>query len=103
MDRLSNTPVDRLISWIYGSLDLSVMGAFHNDEGVRLIREIRKEDGFLLCRPSEMYMVYSLANAQREIEGDYAEVGVYKGATARLVCEVKRGKNLHLLDRKSVV
>ena len=98
LDKLANTPVDRIISWAYGILDLSVMGAFHDDEGVRLIKQIRKEDALLLCRPSEMYMIYSLANAQRGLPGDYAEVGVYKGATARLICQVKGTKQLHLFD-----
>lgn len=74
------------------------MGAFHQDVGLQLIKEIRKEDGFLMCRPSEMYIIHSLANAQQTLDGDYAEVGVYRGATARLICEAKGDKHLHLFD-----
>ncbi len=98
MDKLSNTWVDRLVSRFYAALELKVMAAFHPDEGLELIRKVRKEDVFLCCRPSEMYAVYSLASAQRSLEGDYAEVGVYKGATARLICEAKGDKTLHLFD-----
>ncbi len=74
------------------------MRALHDDDGVRLITRLRQEDGALLCRPSEMYMVYSLARAQAVLEGDFAEVGVYQGATARLICEAKGAKTLHLFD-----
>jgi O-methyltransferase len=98
MDRLSNTWVDRLVSRFYAALELKVMAAFHPDQGLELIRKVRKEDVFLCCRPSEMYAVYSLAGAQQALEGDYAEVGVYKGATARLICQAKGEKALHLFD-----
>src|SRR5258708_14722189 len=74
------------------------MSFFHDDDGLSLIRKIRKEDFFLLSRPSEMYVIHSLAAAQRNLEGDYAEVGVYKGATAKLICEAKGNKFLHLFD-----
>jgi hypothetical protein len=45
-----------------------------------------------------MYVIHSLAAAQRNLAGDYAEVGVYKGATAKLICEAKQEKALHLFD-----
>lgn len=98
MEKLANTWVDKVVSRLYAALEMKVMGAFHQDEGVRLIRAIRYEDRYLLCRPSEMYLIYSLALAQRDLEGDYAELGVYKGATAKLICEAKGDKSLHLFD-----
>jgi len=32
------------------------------------------------------------------MEGDLAEVGVYQGGSAKLICEVKRDKDLYLFD-----
>jgi hypothetical protein len=98
VDRLSNTWIDKIISRAHASLEVSTMSFFHDDDGLSLIRKIRKEDFFLLSRPSEMYVIHSLAAAQRRLDGDYAEVGVYKGATAKLICEAKGDKTLHLFD-----
>ncbi len=44
------------------------------------INEIRKVDGSILCRPSEMFMVQAVAAGQIPVPGDYAEVGVYKAS-----------------------
>lgn len=96
--KFSNTWLDKFLSRAYAALEVNVMSAFHQDDGLRLVREVRKEDGFLLCRPSEMYIVYSLALAQRKLAGAFAELGVYKGATAKLICEAKGDKELHLFD-----
>jgi hypothetical protein len=98
VDLIANTPLDRWVSRAYWLVDMAVMGAFHEDEGLRLIREIKREDGQPLCRASELYMVYSLAKAQQALPGDFAEVGVYKGATAKLICSVKLNRDLHLFD-----
>jgi hypothetical protein len=98
VDLLSNTWLDKVLSRAHASLEVSTMSFFHDDEGLSLIRRIRREDFFLLSRPSEMYVIHSLAAAQRNLEGDYAEVGVYKGATAMMICEAKGDKALHLFD-----
>ena len=63
-----------------------------------MVKEIRREDGLLLCRPSELFTVQGLALGQARVPGDYAEVGVYKGATAKLMCEAKGEKHIHLFD-----
>jgi hypothetical protein len=98
MDRLSNTWVDRVISRLYAHLDIAVMSAFNGPERLALIKEIQKEDGLLLCRPSELFMVYAVAAGQTQVPGDYAEVGVYRGATAKLMCDAKGEKDIHLFD-----
>jgi hypothetical protein len=98
MDRLSNTWVDRVISRLYAHLDTAAMSAFNGPECLALIREIRNEDGLLLCRPSELFMVHAIAAGQTRVPGDYAEVGVYRGATAKLMCEAKGEKDIHLFD-----
>jgi len=98
VDRLSNTWVDRVISRLYAHLDIAVMSAFNGPERLALIKEIRKEEGHLLCRPSELFMVHAIAAGQTRVPGDYAEVGVYRGATAKLMCEAKGEKDIHLFD-----
>ena len=46
----------------------------------------------------ENYTLYSSLKALRNIPGDIAEVGVYKGGTAKLISEIKGNKNLYLCD-----
>ena len=77
---------------------MRVMTCLHPDEGLRLIRAIKKADGLPLCRPSELYLIYSLAKAQGALAGEFAEVGVYQGSTAQLLCEIKGQRELHLFD-----
>ena len=43
-------------------------------------------------------MIYSIAKTQTALEGDLAEVGVYQGGSAKLICEVKKEKKLYLFD-----
>ena len=43
-------------------------------------------------------MIYSIVKTQTAIEGDLAEVGVFQGGSAKLICEVKKEKELYLFD-----
>ena len=45
-----------------------------------------------------MFLIYSLAKAQSKRPGDFAEVGVYQGGSARVICEAKGSKRLRLFD-----
>ena len=62
-----------------------------------LIQGIRRERDMLI-RPDEAFAVVLLAKAALKATGDLAEVGVYQGASARLICEVKGDRPLHLFD-----
>lgn len=46
----------------------------------------------------EMYNLYSLVQKVAGIPGDIAEAGVYKGGSAKIICEVKGEKTFHLFD-----
>lgn len=43
------------------------------------------------------FVLWQLARATRGLQGDFAEVGVYRGGTARLLSDVP-GKTVHLFD-----
>lgn len=43
------------------------------------------------------YMLYQLAHAARHIAGDVAQLGVYKGGTAKMLAEVVSGTGKHVL------
>ena len=78
-------------------VQLLFLGAHKDKEVVGLIRRTRRERKSLLTA-YECYIVYSLARAQSERPGDMAEVGVYQGSSAKLLCEARGDKTLHLFD-----
>ncbi len=46
----------------------------------------------------DMYNIWSSAKIAKYVCGDMAEVGVYKGGSAKIICEVKGDKKLFLFD-----
>lgn len=70
----------------------------HKDKGViNLVQTIHK-DGSSLMWPTEMVQIYNCVSSVKQSAGDFAEVGVYSGRSAKLVCEVKGNRTLHLFD-----
>lgn len=97
-DRLWNTWIGAILIRIIKIFELRLMDYYHSKKTMNLIKTIIEEDKPFLLTPTELFLVYSFAKNQTFIEGDYAEVGVFKGATARAMCEVKGDKYLHLFD-----
>ncbi len=59
----------------------------------------RRERGMeMSLTKDEAYTLYSGALAVRHLEGAMAEVGVYRGGSARFICEAKGDKDLYLFD-----
>ena len=66
-------------------------------EVLDLICKIKNEAEMLLDY-NEAYQVFVAARGTRKIDGDVAEVGVYQGGSAKLICEAKGDRPLHLFD-----
>lgn len=68
-----------------------------------LIAVVRDETKMLMG-DSEAFLIYAIVQSTEKVEGDIAEVGVYrhgssnKGGSAKLICEAKGMKALHLFD-----
>ena len=62
-----------------------------------LIRRVRRSNTIFLSR-EEIDQLIDAVQAVRKLDGDLAEVGVFEGATARLMAEASPGKPLHLFD-----
>ncbi len=69
----------------------------YDREFFRILRSRDPTRG-LTVTEDESYTVYSSVLATRHLEGAIAEVGVYKGNTAKIICEVKEKKPLFLFD-----
>ncbi|MDA1052410.1 MAG: class I SAM-dependent methyltransferase [Planctomycetota bacterium] len=81
----------------WSRLQLASLGARKDPEVLKLMRGIQRDKRSLLSA-YEQHIVYALAKAQAAREGAFAEVGAYKGASAKLICEVKGDKPLHVFD-----
>jgi O-methyltransferase len=59
---------------------------------------LRGQVNLLGLANNECYQIYSVAQNARKIDGSFAEVGVYRGGSARIICEVKGDRPLFLFD-----
>src|SRR5208337_1294868 len=61
------------------------------------LKKIRS-DTDLLLEDIEAYQIYMAAKITGKVPGDIAEVGVYKGGSAKIICSAKGDRHLHLFD-----
>ena len=66
-------------------------------QAMRQILDLRKRREMLLT-PVEAWQIFSLVKATAKLGGSMAEVGVYRGASARLIREADEVRPLHLFD-----
>ncbi len=62
-----------------------------------LINVLRFNNKLLLTIP-ESLQIYDCAKSALKIKGDFAEVGVYRGGSAKLISKVLDNRKLHLFD-----
>ena len=65
---------------------------------VERVREVLTEWPTLTMGVDEAYMLRSAVLRTEKIQGDIAEVGVFRGASAKVICEAKGDRALHLFD-----
>ena len=76
---------------------LSHYGCDERKAFVKQLAKIRSETE-LLIEDIEAYHIYMAVKRTQKIPGDIAEVGVYKGGSAKIICSAKGDKALHLFD-----
>jgi hypothetical protein len=95
--RLGGGMLERTAIGVISGVQLRVLDAHKDPQTLRLIRNVRRKRRSLVTA-YEAYTIHSLAKAQRRLPGEMAEVGVYEGGTARMICDVKGERRLHLFD-----
>jgi O-methyltransferase len=63
----------------------------------RLIKDTRAKTQLLLTDPAALHLL-ACARAARPLPGVFAEAGVFRGGSARLICEEKGDGDIHLFD-----
>jgi hypothetical protein len=90
----------RVINWLLAQRNMMAVPITDNTyraADYSLIRDVISETDMLLLK-DEAYQVLSCARATAKVQGEIAEVGVYRGGSARLMCEVCGNRSLYLFD-----
>lgn len=66
-------------------------------ETLKLLKKIKRETKALF-EDDEGLRIFNIVKSVAKIDGDIVEVGVYKGASAKIIYEAKGDKVLHLFD-----
>jgi hypothetical protein len=85
------------LMFVLHRVQYALLSFYKNPEDVRVIRQAYKERRMLL-HPQEAYTLLGLARMQSALEGDMAEVGVYQGASAKLICQGKGPRTFWAFD-----
>jgi len=65
---------------------------------IERVREILADWPTQVMSADEAYMIRGAVLSTANVEGDLAEVGVFRGTSAKVICEAKGGRPLHLFD-----
>jgi hypothetical protein len=85
-----------MISYIL-NLIISFKTKFYNREFSKIVGGIRNKNELSMSN-DEATQLYLIVKYTNNIVGDIAEVGVYKGASAKIICMAKKLKKLYLFD-----
>ncbi len=62
-------------------------------------QELYKEiENHTVVHPDRCFVLYQAAKHANAMDGEIAEVGVYKGGTGKLIAKTCHGKTIHLFD-----
>lgn len=76
---------------------LSHYGRTDRKQFATSLKKIKSETELLL-EDIEAYHIHMAVKITSKVPGDIAEVGVYKGGSAKIICAAKGDKTLHLFD-----
>ena len=87
----------RLTIGTFARLELLILSGHKDRTALRKIQRCRREAESLLTG-NEAFLLYSMARAQGALDGAMAELGVYQGSSARIMCEAKKDRPIYLFD-----
>ncbi len=90
-------PLRRALMGTSNQLQMLLLSGHKCPDTLATLRRSRAGAESLLSA-DEAFMLHAIGLAQNRLPGDFAEFGVYEGTSARLLCEVKGERTLHLFD-----
>lgn len=97
VQKLGGGYLERFSLRTWSRLQFAAMNSRKGRDRIKIVRDVHNERRSLLSA-FEAFTVYSIARAQAKRPGAFAEVGVYEGASTKLICEVKGDKRFHIFD-----
>ena len=92
-DRLPNSWLGRLSKAVTSAIEICILSYYkkygQGTFAVQAIQKIWKSEGRVLFSPTELWMLRELARAQKYHGGCFAEVGVFRGVSAEVICQAK--------------
>ncbi len=91
------TFIPKSLQFALNAVQFRVLRYYKEKEVMNLLTKIFAERDCQL-KANEAFLIYSLARAQKSLSGEFAEVGVYQGSSAKIICEAKGDTPFHLFD-----
>ncbi len=96
--RLSGGRLERVGTGFVSFVQGWFLSTHKSPDVLKIIKQNRRELRGTGPIAIEAFVIHSIARAQTKVPGDFAEVGVFTGGSARMMCEVKGEKHLRLFD-----
>lgn len=77
---------------------LTLVNEIYNEEQGSIFGTLFRGVKPVLFSPGELMNIWEQARIMSDHGGEFAEVGVFRGASAKLICEAKGNTPLHLFD-----
>ena len=89
--------VGNVLGYFVSKFQFLLLSFYKEKSIIDLIHNIKSNVNFAVF-PYDAYNIFSIVKTQRKLNGNMAEVGVYQGGSAKLICEAKGKTNLFLFD-----
>ncbi|HSS47715.1 MAG TPA: TylF/MycF/NovP-related O-methyltransferase [Thermoanaerobaculia bacterium] len=102
-DKLANSWLGQFLKGVTSAIELRLLTHYkqyaQEPSTVRALRKIWKSEIIVLFSPAELWILHELAKAQKHHGGCFAEVGVFRGVSAEIICQAKLpSTELYLFD-----
>jgi O-methyltransferase len=88
----------RRLNRAVGFFELFMMKLYRKPEDFQMLNNLIKREKEFNFKPSEIFMIFSLARTKAGATGDFAEIGVFQGLSAEVICRAKGDNELWLFD-----
>jgi O-methyltransferase len=91
-DKLANSWLGRISKAAMSAVELRILvhhKKYGQEPAARGLRKIWKSERTILFSPAEIWILRELARAQKYHGGCFAEVGVFRGVSAEVICQAK--------------
>jgi hypothetical protein len=94
---LHTPPFYNSVEFVNKQFQISLLKFYREPEALAVIDKAFRETD-LQMNPLDAYSLYSLARMQANVPGSMAEIGMYRGGSAAIICQLKGDKKFYGFD-----